>query len=582
MAAKALDAAIARFLATGPTADQLARWATSYTTSYARSLESLNARAESLANGILATGNPDTYRRDLAYYTGRTPAEVLAVARKWLSRPVYALTVMPGARMPDADRTAPPAGAVALPAPAEAAPPPRVARMAMPGVGDPLPPRFPAVTRARLSNGIELIYAQKTGVPFTQVSMTFPAGELVDPAGKEGRQGMMFSALEKGFAGHDLHWIEARKERLGLSMGTGATVDYGSASFTAPTVNLVPALDLLGDMLTRPTFPADEVAQLKRDTLAVIDRERDDADSLVQRVLPRLIDAHSPYAQRAGFGDPKVIAALTPADLAAAHAQWLRPDGAKIFVVSDRPLAELKPMIERTLGGWRVAGAAPALPGRQPPAPAQPQIVLIDRPGSAQATIGAGQAVPAADAGQQLLRDTANGALGGGFLGRINMNLREDKHWSYGANGNFDDRPLQSSYVVDTSVQSDKAGPAIAEIRREVSDFVTTRPMTQREFDLVRGGALRGMAGWFQSSGAVLGAMQENDRRGRPDDYFATLDARYAAMTPDALNAAIRAAIDPARWVWTVVGDAGQVRAQLDALGLPVRVVRAGEVVPRP
>jgi zinc protease len=172
----------------------------------------------------------------------------------------------------------------------------------------------------------------------------------------------------------------------------------------------------------------------------------------------------------------------------------------------------------------------------------------------------------------------ANDALGGSFLGRLNMNLREDKHWSYGVFGGFNRNEFAAPYSVSAPVQADQTGPSVAALRQDVTDFVTTKPMTQVEFDRSINGAVRAMSGQFETSGAVLTAMQTNDLFRRPDDYYATITQRYRALTLPQVRADIAKALDPAAITWVVIGDAGKVRPQLDSMGLPVDVVPAASV----
>jgi len=576
VAGRALDDALAAFRATSPSTDEIQRWATGFVVNYARGLESLSVRGDALAQGMLFTGNPDAYHRDLEYFTSLTPAKVQAVARKWLARPPYALTVLPGQRMTVAS-----AARSAVQAPVEeAALPARQTRMAMPPVGVPEGVHFPSVTHARLSNGIEIVYARKASLPFTQLSLVLPAGSVVDGAKQHGLQTMMMAALDKGVPGRDSASIEAEKERLGAVLSGGAAVDESSIYLSTPSVNLAPALALAGQIIKQPTFPEKELEKLRRDTLTRLDQRRISPMSLVQETLPKLMDAHSPYAEHGALGDPDAVAALTRAEVIAAHHTWLRPEGTKLFVVSDLPLTELQPALQREFGDWKVSGPAPVIPGREAPAPATPQIVLINRPGSAQATISGGQVLNVPDREEMIPLILANQALGDGFLSRINMNLREGKHWSYGASGSFAAQLQEVTYTADTSVQQDQVGPAIIELRKEVSDFVTTRPMTQGELDFVRGKALRSVSSLFNSAGAVLSSMQENARRGRPDDYYSHIGERFQALTLDQLRNVMRTTLTPKTWIWVVVGDAAVIRPQLAPLGLPVRVLETSDIFP--
>jgi predicted Zn-dependent peptidase len=171
--------------------------------------------------------------------------------------------------------------------------------------------------------------------------------------------------------------------------------------------------------------------------------------------------------------------------------------------------------------------------------------------------------------------DTANEVLGGTFLSRLNMDLREAKGWSYGVNG--DESVLEHAvpYAVSAPVQADRTGDSLAELNRLLTEFVTTKGVTQDELTLTVANDISRLPGEFETSGSVLGAMMSMDVLGRPDDYYTTLPAKYRAQTTASLDQAARSAIDPKGFVWIVVGDAAKIRPQLEKLGLPIEVVEA-------
>lgn len=586
-AAAALDETIARFLERGVTEDELHRWKTSFILGQARGRGSVEARAALLGISAIALGDPDAYHDDLVYLAELTPGEVIAAARTWLKRPVYALTVLPGPRVSVEMAEQITAGAAESQTSlirSEAAEAEdrdlsvRAGRMAMPEPGEPEPVRFPNVERVRLSNGIEVSYVQWKSTPFTTVTMTFDAGSTVDPENRPGRQAMMFEAIGTGVSGRDARWIKARQERLGLIAGGGATSDEASVGMNGPTINYAAAIDLFARMVKQPTFPQDEVDRIKRQLLSAIDGESANPAALVFRTLPKMINANTPYAWGT---DPESIATMTRDDLVTAHGEWVRPETAKIFVMSDLPLTELQPALEREFGEWSVAEAAGTRRTPGAPDPAPPHILLIHRPGSTQTTIYGGQRVDVADSDALVPLRLANAALGGGFQSRINQDLREQKHWAYGAHGAFDHKDLETTYNVSTNVQEDQSGPAIDVLRQITQEFLTTKPMTAAEFELARANALRALGSRFADGEDVFTTMQDNRRRGRPDDYYVHLPAIYSAMTLDQLNTAMQSTLDPSLWVWAVVGDASIVRPQLDELGLPVRVVDAASVIPK-
>jgi predicted Zn-dependent peptidase len=581
---KRIDQIVADFLRTGPTADEVRRVATTEAAGRIRGLESVGGfggKAVALAQGALFSNDPGFYKKELEQLAAQTPASVKAAADQWLSKPSYTLTVMPGPRDAYEEAKVPPKAEVA-PAPET---PVKGTRGGLPAMGEVGTLSFPAVERSRLANGIELIYAQRTAVPVTQLALSFDAGVAADVPTKLGTQQLALNMLDEGTKTLGSVQIAETRERLGASIDSGFNGDRTQVGLGVPSANLAPALALFADIVRNPAFDEAEVTRVRTQQLAQIGQELTNPSGLASRVMPPLLyGAESPYSRQRGAGDPQAVAALTRADLVAFQQAWLRPDKAKIFVVSDRPLAEVKAALERTLGDWR----APATPAgvKRFPAPgrgaASPRIVLVDRPDSPQSVIVG--AIPTTLTGTEAMLplETANDALGGSFLSRMNMDLRESKHWSYGVRGGFRTQEFAAPYSISAPVQADQTGPSVAALRSDIADFLGAKPMTQVEFDRAIQGGIRSLSGNFETSGAVLSAMQANDLFKRPDDYYSTITARYRALTLPELNQAIGKAIDPAKAIWVVVGNAATVKPQLDAIGLPVEVVPAASVASSP
>ncbi|MBU4135339.1 MAG: insulinase family protein [Alphaproteobacteria bacterium] len=566
-----MDAVLADLIANGPTQDEIDRVVTQYAARTIQGLEQVNGKASALAEGQLYAGDPDFYRKQLAAYAAVTPAQVQAAMQRWLSRPVYSQIVEPGDREAYVEAAAAPSGAEPVPA-AEIQ---RVARDPMPTIGDVSNIDFPDVQRATLSNGVEVVYAQSTTVPVTRVAVEFDAGFAADEADALGVHSMMLNLMEEGTTTRDSNALAEAQERLGASVNLGASMDRTAASLTAVTTNLDPSLVLLSDIVRNPAFAPAEVERLRAQRLAALANERTQPGAIAARALPPLIYGEaSPYGRPfAGTGSPETIAALTREDLIAEHAQWVRPDNARIFVVSDLPLADVTARLERSFGDWR-APAAPRGTKAFPAdiAPTTARIVLIDRPQSPQSIIYGGAVLPVSGTDDLLTLNAANSVLGTDFLSRINADLRETKGWSYGVRGTVNALQHRVPYIVNAPVQANRTGESIAALIAQYERFLTAEGVTPAERERTVNGETRGLAGSYETSGQILGALRSNALYGRPDDYQETLASRTRALTAEQMDAAARAAIDPARFVWVVVGDASVVQPQLEALGLPVEV----------
>jgi len=605
MVEKRLDAIVANFIKTGPTADEVQRVATKEVSGRIAGLESVGGfggKATALAQGLLYSNDPDHYRKELAAYGSTSPATVKAALQKWLSRPVYALTVSPGerAKYDEAGAAKPssfapsyyrvpavnekplaPASKIPSDAPVADVPAPAKAavggvdRSKLPDVGPIADLAFPKIERAKLANGIEIVYAHRDAVPMTRVALSFDAGNAADPKAKLGTQSLMLALLDEGTTTRDSVQIAEQLERLGATYGAGQSMDRTTTSISALSANLAGSLDLFADIVRNPAFAPGEVERLRGQQLARIDSEMTQPQAIALRTLPPLLyGASHPYGvPYSGTGDPAAVKTVSRADLVAFHHAWLRPEKAKFFVVSDRPLAEVKAALEHSFGAWKSAGRAGTKDISAVPAAVSPRIVLVNRPDSPQSMILAGELLPAKGTDDLDLFDAANDVLGGSFLSRMNMDLREDKGWSYGVSGRLLRLVGKPMYVVLAPVQADRTGDAIKALQGQLKSFLADKGVTPEEHVRTINGLVRELPGSFETSPAVLGAMQSNDTYGRPDDYYDTLTGKYRGMTAAAMDAAARAEIKPDQFLWVVVGDAAKVKPQLTGLGLPIEVV---------
>jgi zinc protease len=601
-----VDALIADFVRTGPTADEVQRYVTSSIAGRIRGLEQVGGfggKAVALAEGALYANDANFYRRQLTSLAATTPASVRAAMQRWLTRPVYALRVDPGAReqyqeagggaavsshpartsrTPTAEEQPRAPNPSALPAPARqstaAALRLGVDRSHLPAIGQIADLRFPTIEHARLSNGIEITFARRDAVPVVRVAVQFDAGYSADRPDRSGLQSLMADLLDEGTTTMNSVQIAEARERLGAQIGAGAAIDRTNVTMAALRVNLGPSLDLMADIIKTPAFAPAEIERLRGQRLAQIAAEMSQPQGIALRTLPPLLyGTDYPYGMPfTGSGSPEAVHAITRADIVAAHDAWIRPETAQIFVVGDTNLREIVPMLEARFGTWH----APATPrGTKAftaaiPDP-RPRIILVDRPQSPQSLILGGYVLPGNGTDDLLTLHAANDILGGSFLSRLNSDLRETRHWAYGVSGTVNGVEHRVPYIVLAPVQADHTGDAVAALRADMTQFLSTSGVKPDELARTANGRIRELPGNFETSAAILGALQQNALYRRPDDYYDTLASRYRGMTAAQLDAAARQAIDPTKFIWVVVGDAAHVRSQLEPLGLPIEVVQA-------
>ncbi|WP_068074836.1 M16 family metallopeptidase [Novosphingobium lentum] len=588
-----LDALLTDFIDKGPSADEVQRAATSYIAAKIGALEQVggfSGKGAQLAEGLLYSGDAARYKANLATVAALTPARVRAAMQHWLKRPVYQLTVTPGTRTEKGetmggwgDESATAAVPKPTPVPMAAiAPGPKRDTPPVTPVGDLV---LPTVEHATLSNGIKVSLARRTAVPKVLMTLDFNAGYAADPKAALGTQSLMLGLLDEGTSTRNSIQIAEEQERLGATISANASLDASSITLDALKANLAPSLSLMADIVRNPAFAPGEVARLRDQRLAEIAQAEASPFSLVRLNLnPLIYGPGHPYGVPSnGLGSKAAVAALDPAALRAAHDLWLRPDLATITVVGDVTMSELTPLLEQAFGGWK-APATPA-PTKDLAAPIptpRPRIVVIDRPNSPQSVIAAGKALPVTGSSTDVSLDLANEVLGNDFLSRLNLDLREDKGWSYGVSSAVARLKGPRTFTVAAPVQSDKTGESLKLLIADMKAFPASKPVEPVELNRVTDGNIRGLPNNFETDAELLNALVVNQRLGRPDDYYATLATRYRAVDAKALDAAATKYLQPDGLVFLVVGDRKVIDPQIAGLGLPIEYLAVDNGTAKP
>lgn len=600
--AKRLDEEIAAFLASGPTADELQRAAASYLAGTIAGLESVGGfggKAVALAEGALYSNDPGYYKVELDRMAKATPEQAKAAAQKWLSRPVFSLTYTPGERTeggenrggaftadkvmaakaatlvepdrywnPDLGDVGPDTGLGFATSVAD--------RSQFPAVTDLKALEFPDIERTKLKNGIEVVFARRAAVPTVNVAVSFDAGYAADPRDALGTQSLMLSLMNEGTTRLDSTAFAEAKERLGAQISGSANADETVFSLFALKPNLTASLGLLADYIRNPAFDAKELERVRAQQLNRLKAELNNPSAIAARVLtPVLYGTDHPYGiPPSGLGTEAAVKAATREQLGGFHATWIRPDTARVFVVGDTTLAEVKKQLDATLGNWKAPKTAKPVKHFEIAIPKpQPRILLVDRPKSPQSVIVAGKILGAKGGDDLEVLRSANDIFGGNFLSRFNMNLRETKGWSYGVRTRVSADKDRVSWVAVAPVQADRTGDSVKELQSDLRNFLGDQRVTAEELQRTVNGSVRELPGSFETSGDVLGGLRSIVKFGRPDNYYEMLPATYEAMTTAEVDAAARKALSVDDLVYVIVGDAAVVKPQLDGLGLPVETV---------
>jgi len=575
-----IDEELQKLLKDGPTKAELEQARTVFKAGFVRGIERIGGsggKADALAECAVYTGDPGCFRDSLKIIDTASARDLTAVANNWLTKGSHTLVVVPGDRTAVAEDASVTPAPMKLPAvdPKYTTTPSTVNRADGPPKTTSFPDlKFPALQRATLKNGTTVILAERHDIPVVQMSYEFAGGFSADQGRKLGTSSFAMGMMDEGAGELDSLAFGDRAESLGASLGAGASLDGVKAYLSALRQNLDPSVALFAKMLREPRFDQKEIDRIKASWLAGIKQEKARPNGAAMRVLPPLLygAGHAYAIPFSGSGTEASIGALTRDDLVAFHRDWVRPEGATLIVVGDTTLKEIVPLLDKHLGDWKATGDAPARPQIGEVArPTKPRVYLIDQPGAVQANIFAGEVVPSTKDPDSVRFDIANSVLGGEFSSRLNMNLREDKHWAYGAYSFSANALGQRPWMAFAPVQIDKTADSLKELNREITEYTTGKaPPKPEEVAKIQATEILSLPGAFETASAVMGSISGIVRYDRPDDYVFKRKAQIEALTPEQVKEAA-AAIDPNALTWVVVGDLKQIEK-------PVRALKLGDV----
>ena len=555
---QAIDEELARLLKEGPEEDELQRIKAGFEADFVRGCERVGGfggKSDVLARNAVLTGDPAYYKTVLRETLDATRTAVRDTARAWLSDGAFVLTVEP---FPEY----------------------RASTNGMDRSAVPFPtlkpqPQLPAFQRATLANGLRVVLAERQETPLVQMALLVPSGFAADRGGAAGTASLTAAMLDEGTRSRDALALSAELDALGARLSTGCGPDTITVSLNTLTRHLDKAVELFADVVVNPTFPESDFKRLQQQRLAAIQREKSDPNGVALRVLPRLVfgEGHPYAAPLSGNGDEAGVAALTRDDLQRFYARWFRPEQATLTVAGAVTLEEVLPILERRFGAWRAvskdSGALPfeGLDASAPVAKRTSILYVIDRPDAAQSVIVAGCPAAAKREADEAAIQVMNTILGGSFTSRINMNLREDKHWSYGARTSLLDMRGERAFLCSTSVQADKTAEALRELKQEVLGMQTERPPTSAEVEKVVTDLTLRLGGQWETLSAVGDVMQQVVRLGLSESYFRGYAEALRGVTVPDVRAAAAHVARAESLVWLVVGDRTRLLPELEALG---------------
>jgi zinc protease len=377
------------------------------------------------------------------------------------------------------------------------------------------------------------------------------------------------SMLDEGTTTRSALQISDRLADLGATLGTASRLDVSSVSLEALTARLDPSLELFADVILHPAFRATDVERLRKQRLVQIQREKTDPVGMALRVFPRIVygEGHAYANPWTGSGTEASTAKIARADLVKFHQTWFKPNHATLVIVGATSLAQIRPKLERLFAGWR-PGDVPSKNIATVAPRAGSSVYLLDRPGAVQTVLIAGDLAPPKANPDEPAIETMSAVLGSDFGSRINMNLREDKHWSYGAYSFIRDARGPRPFLAYAPVQTDRTREAIVELQKELRGILGARPVQPDELQRAQASLTLTLPGSWETMGAVAASIGEIVTFGLDDRYFDTYADRVGAQTPATVTAAAAKVVQPDHLVWVVVGDRAKIEPALRELKL--------------
>ena len=457
-----------------------------------------------------------------------------------------------------------------------------VDRGRLPAPGPVAAPRLPEVRRSRLANGLAVWTAEHHSVPIVTIVLVVPAGAAQDPAARPGLASLTGDMLDEGSGTRSAIDMHDALARIGAQFDTEVGADATLVALTTLARHREPGLQLLADVALRPTLAEADFERVRRLRLNRLQQLRDLAPFVAERAFARWIYGDHPYGH-VPVGDETALAAMTIDDVRQFHRRVFVPDGATVIAVGDAPHDAMAAAVAGAFGGWpaRTGAHVPVDLPEPPDDPPAGRLALVDRPAAAQSELRIGQVAAARDTPDYHALLVLNTILGGQFISRINMNLRQAKGYTYGARTAFDFRRRRGPFQFESSVKSSVPVDALREAMGELEAIRGARPATADEIEAACTALTRGYARNFETAQQVARAMSQLALYGLPDDYFQQFVPRVEAIDEADVLRVAREYLHPDRMGVLVVGDRDVVEPGLAALSLgPPTILPAGGAVP--
>ena len=539
-------------------------------------------KSDQLNQYAIFTGNPGFFERDLSRYRAVTPADVQRVARTYLTNNRLVFTVTPAAREGQAAARGPGAAQAAAGA-SEADVGRQIStssnlNASLPAGGP--DPKFtlPQLQRRKLSNGLDVLIVEHHELPVVTMNLVVRGGSAADPAARAGLATVTADLLDEGTASSNALELSDRLASIGANLNSASDWDLNRLTLTTLTRHFDEALGIYADVLMHPAFRANDVSRIRAQRLQGLVQSRDNATTIASEVYSAILygPAH-PYGH-SQQGNQASIGAITDADLRSFYSTYYKPNNSTLIVVGDVKPADVVAKLETALSEWK-PGTVPAVDvNARPPQRDRTTIYVVDRPGAAQSVINIGQVGVPRSTPDYFTRLVLNQMLGGAFVSRVNLNLREAKGYTYGARTSFDYRRGAGPFTANAGVQTAVTRESVSEFLKELRGIRGDIPITETELNQAKESLIRGFPRTFETPAQIGLRLAEVAVYGLSDDYFNSYIAGIQKVTAADVTRVAKEAIDPDHLAILVVGDRSVIEPglkSLEGIGTTVTVLDA-------
>lgn len=558
---KAINEVLAEFLKNGPTEQELKRVKAAYFSGFIKGIERIGGfggKSDILASNMVYGGDPEFYKTTLKNISKATAADIRKVCNKWLSDGKHVL--------------------VCNPFPEFTTSPDDVDRSKLPELGAPVAAKFPKLQETTLKNGMKVVLAKREGVPTVVMRMLFDAGYATDSSDKAGRASVAMNMMDEGTKKMNSLQINEQLSMLGASLSASSDLDASYVNMTTLKQSLDPSLDLYADVLLNPAFPEKEFSRLKKDQLSRIKREKATPIQMALRVFPQYLYGkdHAYSLPLTGSGYESSIEKMQLQDVQDFYGDYVKPNNATLVVVGDLDMEELTAKLEKRFGQWE-KGKVPTKKISEVPVGKGKKLYLMDRAESQQSVIIAGYLTNPYGTIPKAAEETMINVFGGQFTSRLNLNLREDKHWSYGARCFVWDAKGQRPFVAYAPVQTDKTKESIQEIIKEFKMVIGDKPIMEEEVVKNTTNSIMELPGRWETNSAVAGSVMEIEKYDLPKDFYQNYDQMMRNLKTPEVQEVAKDMIHPDQLNWFVVGDKSKILAGLQELGFDEIILVDGD-----